>query len=190
MIHRQDPLTPRPVLVSAIAEARPDLLSQVTGFLRKRAFRDTRVTLGTTEHDHVTRLTFALASQGEAARLVRELRRVLYVLEVLDHSQGAVVARDLLLVKVSAGPTERAAIAQVCEVFRARIVNVAPGSVIVEATGNDEKLDGLLSVLVPYGIEEMTRTGPAVLGRSDEAVGKDLAESSWRARLMQATPPH
>lgn len=183
-------LEPRPVIVSAMAEARPDLLSQITGFLRKRAFQGTQITLGATEHDHVTRLTFATPDLQEAARLVRELRRVLYVLEVHDLSQKAVVSRDLLLVKVSAGPTDRASIAQVCEVFRARIVNVAQSSVIVEATGSDEKLDGLLSVLVPYGIEEMTRTGPVVLGRSDDAAGKDLASSSWRNRVMQASPPH
>jgi acetolactate synthase-1/3 small subunit len=121
---------------------------------------------------------------------VRELRRVLYVLEIQDLSQAAVVSRDLLLVKVLASPTDRASIAQVCEVFRARIVNVATGSVIVEATGSDEKLDGLLSVLVPYGIEEMARTGPVVLGRGDDAAGKALQTSSWRARLMQAAPLH
>ena len=150
------------------------------------------MSIGRTERDHVARLTFAVeSSKEEANRLVRELGRMLYVIEVDDLCDKPSVTRDLLLVKVAAQATDRAQVAQVCEVFRARIVDVAPESVIVEATGSSEKLDGLLAVLRPFGILEMSRNGPVALGRADETLGEDMPTSSWLERRMALQPaPH
>ncbi len=184
----------RPQIVAALAESRPDLEAQTIGFLRRRAFDAVRMVIAATERPHVSRLTFTVPDDPdrpeEAERLVRELGRMLYVLEIERPEPRELVRRELLLVKVAASPTERASVAQVCEVFRARIVDVGPSSVIVEATGDSEKLDGLLGVLQPFGIQEMNRTRAVTLGRGDAAMGQDLRTSSWRQRQLAATPRH
>lgn len=181
----------RRYVVTALAEERPDLLSQTVSLLRRRAFRNVSVSVGRTERDHVARLTFAVgSSRQEADRLVRELGRMLYVIEARNLCDEPTVVRDLLLVKVAAEATDRAQVAQVCEVFRARIVDVAPESVIVEATGSAEKLDGLLAVLRPFGILEMSRNGPVALGRADQVLGKDMPTSSWLERRLAMHPAH
>lgn len=181
------PLTPSVSIVTALAEDRPDLLSHAAGLLRKRAFRGVAVAVGRTETEHIARLTFSVpGGQEEARRLVRELGRLLYVIEATDLTSEPLVARDLLLVKLEASAADRAPIAQVCEAFRARIVDVAPSTVIVEATGSSEKLDGLVAVLQPFGIVEMSRSGPVALGRADRCLGREPSESSWLERRRRA----
>lgn len=177
----------RRLIVTALAEDRPDLLTQTVGLLHRRAFSIETLTVGRTDQDHLARLTLTLQGPpSEAERLERELGRLLYVLEVDDLSNEPVVARDLALIKVEACSDTRAKVAQLCEVFRARIVDVAEGSVIIEITGDAEKIDGFLAVLRPFGIVEMARTGPVALGRAERALPNDAPESSWRERRRRA----
>ncbi|MEM1179602.1 MAG: acetolactate synthase small subunit [Acidobacteriota bacterium] len=182
------PRLEREAVVSALVEDRADVLSQSVALLRRRGFRCASVTLGKTDRDHIARLTVTLEDGDEAPRLARELRRLLYVLSVDNLTDEPSVLRELLLVKVGAGVDERAQVAQLCEVFRGRIVDVGPETVIVETTGDAEKIAGFLEVLRPFGILEMNRTGPVVLARADRvlATGPD-DESTWLRRRRRTS---
>ena len=180
----------RCAVVSALVEDRPDLLSQTVSLLRRRNFVTESVTVGKTDEPHVARLTITLVNPAaglgrtvdEAGRLARELQRLMYVIRVEDLTRKPTVLRELVLIKVRVDPATRAQVAQLCEVFRGRIVDVAKDSVIVETTGDAEKIAGFLEVLRPFGIAEMARTGPVALGRADRVLESTEQDSSWRAR--------
>lgn len=169
-----------PLTISALAEDRPDLLAQTVALLRRRAFQIRSLSVGPTDTPHVARVTVTLhGPQREAKRLVRELGRLLYVLSTDDLSEVPCVDRQLALVKVLADAAHRPQVAQLCEVFRARIVDIASDTVIVEATGNGDKIDGLLAVLRPFGIVEMVRSEPVALARSERHLGDRSPPSTW-----------
>lgn len=181
----------KPSIVSALVEDRPDLLSQAVALLRRRNFDARSVTVGKTDEPHVARLTVTLkdGETSEAARLAREMGRLLYVLSVQNLTGEPSVHRELALIKVRSGADQRAQVAQLCEVFRARIVDVAQDTVIVETTGDGEKIAGFLEVLRPFGIVEMARTGTVALGRADRALDTaDAPDSTWveRQKAMEA----
>ncbi|MDA8018331.1 MAG: acetolactate synthase small subunit [Thermoanaerobaculia bacterium] len=172
--------TSQPLVISALAEDRPDLLPQTVALLRRRSFQVRSLSIGPTDTPHVARVTVTLdGPQREAKRLVRELGRLLYVLSADDLSDVPRVGRQLALVKVTADAAMRPQVAQVCEVFRARIVDVAADTVIVEATGNVDKIDGLLAVLRPFGIVEMVRSEPVALARSGRHLAYSSPPSTW-----------
>ena len=111
-------------------------------------------------------LTALLRSIGVPARLVEEsLRKLVPVSEVKDVTELPTVDRDLALIRVSCASADRAEVAQLADIFRGRIVDVAPDSVIVEVTGDGAKVDGLVELLRPRGILEMVRTGKVAMLR-------------------------
>ncbi|MEO1084105.1 MAG: acetolactate synthase small subunit [Acidobacteriota bacterium] len=174
--------TPPPTrhLVVALAEERPDLLSQTVGLLRRRAFKLEAITTGPSHEPFIARLTFTLeGSDAEAERLVRELGRLLYVLKAENLTARPTVVRELALIKVAATAAERAQVAQLCEVFRGRVVDVGTESVTVEATGDQGKINGLVAMLRPFEILEIARTGPVALGRADHILDNDTPPSTW-----------
>ncbi|HYX91363.1 MAG TPA: acetolactate synthase small subunit, partial [Myxococcaceae bacterium] len=123
--------------------------------------------------------TLSVKSDDDACRrLEANLYKLVNVLYVKDVTRTAVVARELALIKVAAGPDRRAELLQLSEVFRGRAVNVTPTSVTFEITGAQDKIDGLLEVLRPFGILEMVRTGAVVMTRSAEA-DPIIAQAAW-----------
>jgi acetolactate synthase-1/3 small subunit len=96
---------------------------------------------------------------------VKQLRKLVNVVEVTDFKEGQAVARELVLVKVRADTKTRSEIVQIADIFRAKIVNLAHDNVIIELTGDDDKIGALLGLLEPFGIVELARTGRLALMR-------------------------
>ena len=168
-------------LIVALLEDRPDALVQTMNLLHRRAFAVEGVAFGRTEQDGVARLTLALdGTAKEAKRLCRELGRLLYVLraEELAREPGA-VSRELALIKVAVTPENRPELVQLAEVFRGRVVDVAPASLTLEVTGDESKIAGFLEVLRPFGILEMARSGPLAMGRAERVLEAKDHRSSW-----------
>jgi acetolactate synthase-1/3 small subunit len=111
--------------------------------------------------------------EKDGTRFEANLYKLVNVLRVENVSGTATVERDLALIKVSAAPEERSEILQICEVFRARVVDVALGALVVEITGTEEKIEGLVDVLKPFGIIEMVRTGLVAMTRGAEGTSAD-----------------
>jgi acetolactate synthase-1/3 small subunit len=155
----------RHTLVARVQDE-PGVLNRVASLFRRRAFNIESLTVGQSEMKDFSRMTVVVDTARVPARLVEEsLRKLIPVMEVTDVTELPTVDRDLALIRVSCAASDRAELAQLVEIFRARIVDVAKDSVIVEVTGDSDKVDGLVDLLRPRGILEMVRTGKVAMLR-------------------------
>jgi acetolactate synthase-1/3 small subunit len=152
----------------ALVENKPGVLNRVASLFRRRNFNIDSLTVGRTEAEEVSRMTIVVDSSAtEAWRVEENLYKLVNVIQVEDVTGKPVVSRDLALVKVRARGEQRAEVIQLCEIFRARIVDAGANTVIVEITGDEEKIEGLVNLLRPLGIEEMVRAGMVAMTRGD-----------------------
>ncbi len=162
------PTTPSPLLRTFVVhvEDRPGVLNRVASLFRRRNYNIVSLCVGRTHESGVSRMTVVLEADDDTARRIEaNLYKLVNVLSVADLTEKAALTRDLALVKVHADADRRPEILQMCEVFRARVVDIGPESLIVEITGTRDKIDGLVSVLTPYGILEMVQTGAIAMAR-------------------------
>jgi acetolactate synthase I/III small subunit len=155
----------------ALVEDKPGVLNRVASLFRRRAFNIESLTVGHTEKPGVSRMTIVVdSSRTDAEKVAQNLYKLVNVLHVEDVTEAPSVMRDLALIKVRAnGGGSRAEVLQIVETFRARVVDVALKTLMIEVTGTDEKINGLVDVLRPYGIVEMVRTGRVAMSRGGAA---------------------
>ncbi len=170
-------------ILVALVEDRPGVLNRVASLFRRRAFNIESLTVGHTQEPHISRMTIVVDAEQTSARLVEDnLAKLINVVDVQDVTEMDTITRDLALIKVRADAAGRAEIAQLADIFRARIVDVAQDSVVVEATGDEDKIDGLVELLRPKGILEMVRTGRIAMLRGNQASAqKALVRSNGHA---------
>ena len=167
----------------ALVEDKPGVLNRVASLFRRRNFNIESLAVGHTEQPHISRMTIVVDAANTAAHMVEaNLAKIINVIDVQDVTHQDTITRDLALIKVRADAAARAEIAQLADIFRAKIVDVAPDSVVVEATGDEEKIDGLVELLRPKGIIEMVRTGRVAMVRG--------SQSAARKRMAQSTNGH
>ncbi|MDR1074698.1 MAG: acetolactate synthase small subunit [Treponema sp.] len=158
-------------IVSALVENRAGTLSRVSGLFSRRGFNIDSLTVGETEDPSISRLTIAVQRGGaEIEQVVKQLGKLVDVIAVRELDKGACVRRGIMLVKVGADEKTRPNVIQVAGIFRARIIDVSTTTVTIEATGDAEKLEGLLLLLRPYGIMELARTGLTALERGSKTL--------------------
>jgi acetolactate synthase I/III small subunit len=154
----------------ARVQDQPGVLNRVASLFRRRAFNIDSLTVGGSEAPDFSRMTIVVDTARAPAHLVAaNLRKLVPVAEVTDVTHLPTVDRDLALIRVRCEPGTRGEIANLVEIFRSRIVDVAPDSVIVEITGDLEKVNGLVELLRPRGILEMVRTGKVAMVRGTAA---------------------
>ena len=145
---------------------KPGVLNRVASLFRRRAFNIESLTVGHTDIEGVSRMTVVVDTDGNGARrLEAHLSKLVPVRRVEDITAAASIARDLALIKVAATGDARTQVMQLVDVYRARIVDVGPESLIIETTGTEDKIDSLVEVLRPYGVIEMVRTGRVAMAR-------------------------
>ena len=158
----------------AYVEDKPGVLTRVTGLFSRRLYNIDSLAVGRTDVEGISRLTIGMECDDATARLVEaNLYKQVSVLRVEDVTYESTLVRDLALIKVAANAEQRAHILQLVEVFRARVVDVAPEALVVEITGTEDKLEGLMEVLRPFGIIEMVRTGSIAMTRGDKVIPVD-----------------
>src|SRR5215472_8981413 len=151
-------------------ENKPGVLSRVASLFRRRAFNIDSLTVGRTENPEVSRMTItADADPDQARRIEANLYKLVNVLLVENITNEPVITRDLAMIKVKAEHEERSHVLELADVFRARVVDVSPESLTIEITGGEDKIDGLLEVLRPYGVIEMVRTGIVAMRRGKKS---------------------
>jgi len=152
----------------ALVENKPGVLNRIASLFRRRNFNIESLNVGRTERDDISRMTIVVDSEAvDARKLEANLYKLVNVIDVQDLTHQPAVVRDLALIKVKAQPQQRAEIANLAAIFRAHIVDVAPESVIVEITGTEDKIEGLIELLRPIGILEMVRTGQVAMMRGN-----------------------
>ena len=150
----------------AYVEDRPGVLNRIASLFRRRGYNIVSLNVGRTHEPGISRMTFRVEADDDTAlRIEANLYKMVNVLSIEDITEKPSVSRDLALIKVAVGPDRRAEVLQLCEVFRARAVDVGPDTLIVEPTGTQDKIDGLVAILSPFGIAEMVQTGTVAMTR-------------------------
>ena len=151
---------------SVYVDNKPGVLNRVASLFRRRAFNIESLTVAHTELKGLSRMTIVVDTDERGARLVEaNLYKLLPVRRVDNITRVPTIARDLAMIKVSATGDARTQVMQLVDVYRARIVDVSPETLVIETTGTEDKIDSLLEVLRPYGVIEMVRTGRVEMAR-------------------------
>lgn len=155
--------------VVAYVENRPGVLNRVASLVRRLAFNIDSLTVGPTEDSEIARMTIVVHTDKQGAhRVEASLEKLVDVLLAENISGRPAVVRDLALIKVAADQNSRPHLMELVKVFRARVVDVSPESLILEVSGTVDKIDGLLEVLRPFGVLEMARTGSVAMTRGSD----------------------
>jgi acetolactate synthase-1/3 small subunit len=156
--------------LAVLALNKPGVLARISGLLSRRAFNIESITAGHTEEPSVSRLTLVVQGDDRVIdQVVKQVSKLIDILKV-EHLENNVIERELALIKVKADPSQRSDILDIVEIFRAHIVDVGKETMVVEMTGDEEKIDALCAVLNEHGILEMVRTGKVALVRGAERV--------------------
>lgn len=163
---------------------KPGVLNRVASLFRRRAFNIESLTVGPTHEPGMSRMTVVVETDEYGARrLEANLYKLVPVRRVENLSMRPSIQRDLALIKVNAAGDARAQVMQMCEVYRAKIIDISPDSLVIEATGNEAKIESLLEVLKPYGISETVRTGIVAMARGTGAPEKAVPSRTARVAV-------
>lgn len=150
----------------ALVQDKPGVLSRVASLFRRRGFNIESIAVGASEEPLLSRMTIVVLGDAAQVEQVRkQLDRLVDVVKVSDISDESMVARELALIRVKTTPSNRSEIIQIVDIFRANIVDVAPDSLVVEVTGDKDKLSSLLGLLKDFGVREIARTGLVAMTR-------------------------
>ena len=153
-------------VLSATVQNVPGVLAHVSGMLASRGYNIDSLAVGETEDPKLSRMTFVIMGDDSVLEQVRkQLEKIVTIVRVDDVSSQDFVERDLMLIKVSANKGQRSDIRELCEIFRARIVDVAPEDVMVEIAGQEKKIEAFIDLMRPFGIIELVRTGRIAMVR-------------------------
>lgn len=152
--------------ISVLVENKFGVLARVSGMFSGRGFNIDSLNVAPTHDPSLSRITVVLKGDESALNLaVKQLVKLVNVVEVVDFKEGMAVVRELVLLKVKADTRTRSEIMQICDIFRAKIVNVSAESVIIEVTGDEGKVSAFINLIEPFGILELARTGQLALKR-------------------------
>lgn len=169
-------------ILSALVENKPGVLNRVVSLFRRRNFNIDSLTVGRTEKEELSRMTILVEGGfDEVLKVEKSLYKLPNVVRVEHLSDKPNVIRDLALIKVQVDHATRPQVMQLCDIFRAKIVDVSSDSVTVEITGEESKLESFSELLRPLGIIEMVRTGIVAMGRGEHSLSPD----GYRPRLVQ-----
>lgn len=153
-------------VLSALVQNQPGVLAHISGMLASRGFNIDSLAVGETEDPQLSRMTFVVVGDDAVVEQVRkQLAKIVTVVKVVDISSEDYVERDLMLIKVAATPAQRMEIVLLVEMFRARVVDISPDSLMIEISGQERKIEAFIDLMRPYGIVELARTGRIALVR-------------------------
>ena len=161
--------------ISLLVENKFGVLARIAGLFSARGYNIDSLSVGETDDPQVSRMTIVVRGDERILEQVeKQLNKLIDVIKVTDYQDTPHIERDLALVKVTADKATRSELIQICDIFRAKIVDVAVDSVIIEMTGDEEKIEALIRLLRPFGIKEVCRTGIVAMARG--AKGISVAE--------------
>ena len=153
-------------VLSALVQNVPGVLSHISGMLASRGYNIDSLAVGETEDPHLSRMTFVVVGDDSVLDQVRkQLEKIVTVARVDDIGAEDHVERDLMLIKISTARGARSEIRELTDVFRGRIVDVAPDMVMIEISGQERKIEAFIEMMRPFGIIELVRTGRIAMVR-------------------------
>lgn len=153
-------------ILAVLVEDKPGVLTRVAGLFSRRGFNIDNIAVGETVSPGISRMTITVeGSDAIIEQVVKQLHKLVNVIRVSNLSEEPSVMRELMLIKVNAEAGSRSDIQQIVETFRGKVVDVSPDSMIIEVTGNEEKMEAIKLLLHDFGIKEIVRTGKVALLR-------------------------
>ena len=157
--------------LSVLVEDKPGVLARISGLVSRRGFNIDSLTVSSTEHPNVSRMTVVVdINETALEQVTKQLNKLIEVLEVVELNLSTLVQRELLLIKVRCDATARGEVVQLTQMFRCNVIDVGLDVVVIEATGTAEKLAALLAVLEPYGVREIAQSGLVAVSRGNKSV--------------------
>jgi len=153
-------------VISALVQNKPGVLAHVSSMFAARGFNIDSLVVGRTEKPGLSRMTIVVIGDDRVLEQVRkQLAKLIPVVKVRDFANVAYVERDLILIRIMVSPAKRPEVLDLVNLFRGKAVDVAPGSVVVELAGSEDKLEAFIELVKPYGIGELARTGVIAISR-------------------------
>ncbi len=160
--------------IVALVQDKPGVLNRVSSMFRRRGYNISSLTVGHSEMPDLSRMTFVVeGDDATVEQVTKQLYKLIDVVRVLEMAEDEIVAREMALIKVRATAQTRSEIIQMVDIFRANIVDVSPESLIIEVTGDEDKIDSLYELLKAFGVRELMRTGRVAMTRGAGATGQD-----------------
>ncbi len=159
-------------IIAAIVEHKPGVLYAVSNMFRRRNFNIDSISVGPTEQGDLARMTITVRGDEKTIeQVIKQLNKLIDVVKVSELDPASIVSRELALVKVhTSDPRARSDVINYVDIFRGRVVDVSPESLMVEITGDAEKIDAFLDLMRPFGVKELARTGITALSRGAKSV--------------------
>jgi acetolactate synthase-1/3 small subunit len=157
-------------IISALVENKPGVLAHVAGMFAARAFNIDSLVVGRTEDPQLSRMTIVVVGDDKVLEQVRkQLAKIVPVVKVQDFAGQTVVARDLMLITITATPDKRAEILALIETFKGKVVDIGHKTIMVEISGPEEKIESCIGMCRPYGIKNVARTGTIAMPRQEKS---------------------
>jgi acetolactate synthase I/III small subunit len=167
--------------LSVLVEDKPGVLARVASLFSRRGFNIESLAVGPTELPEISRITIVVNVEGLALEQVtKQLNKLVNVIKIVELEPASSVQREILLVKVRSDLETRSHILETAQLFRAKVVDVSPESVTIEATGKADKLQALLKVLEPFGVKELVKSGVVAVGRGPRSISDRALRSLER----------
>lgn len=152
--------------LSVLVENKPGVLARIAGLFRRRGFNIHSLAVAPTENPDLSRMTIVVDLEDKPLEQVeKQLHKLVNVIKIQDFLPHEAVERELALIKVNATKETRSEIIQICDIFRAKIVDVSRDSLAIEVTGTEDKIDAIIALLKPYRIIDVARTGKVAVSR-------------------------
>jgi acetolactate synthase-1/3 small subunit len=168
--------------LSVLVENKPGVLVRIAGLFSRRGFNIDSLAVGPTEHQEISRMTIVVnCDEHPLEQVTKQLNKLINVLKIVELEPSNAVQRELMLVKARADGESRSQLLEIVQVFRAKVVDVSPEAVTIEATGTQDKLDALLRMIEPFGIKELAQSGMVGIGRGARSITDRALRSVDRA---------
>ena len=171
--------------LSVLVENKPGVLARIAGLFSRRGYNIESLAVGPTEHPEISRMTIVVdVEDSPLEQVTKQLNKLIEVIKIVELDGTSAINRELLLVKVKADAETRGQVLDAVQLFRAKVVDIAPDAVTIQAVGNADKLADLLRVLEPFGIRELVQSGMVAIGRGS----RSISERSLRPVSVPAPP--
>jgi len=162
--------------LALLAENYPGVMSHVLGLISRRGFNIESISASPTEEPDLTRISLVVevSTQDELEQIICHLEKLVHIIKVLDMTKEDPISREMALIKVSGNSNNRGEITNAVDIFRAKILDVHPDTMVIEITGEVKKVDAFCQLMKKHGIVEIIRTGEIFLSRSPQAAAKQI----------------
>jgi acetolactate synthase-1/3 small subunit len=175
--------------IIALVEDRPGVLNRIASKWRQRGFNIESLAVGHSEKPGLSRMTFVVDADTDAEQVVKQVDKLIEVVSIRDVSEESMISLEMAMVKVRADKSNRSQIIELVDIFNAEIVDVGPDSIIVEITGDEEKIESFIALLVDFEVIELVRTGRVAMLRGS-AESHPHEEHEEPERYQGFEPPY